>query len=75
MKKLNVATRRGSVLNGALFDTPGADTVLVNITGGKNDLVVLEYRVIFQLACKGSGTLYTVQQPKGVFQLVAKLRR
>ena len=33
MKKLNVATRRGSVPNGALFDTPGADTVLVNITG------------------------------------------
>ncbi len=33
MKELNVATHRGTVLNGVLFDAPGADTVLIAITG------------------------------------------
>ena len=33
MKELNIATRRGTVLNGVLFDTQGADTVVIAITG------------------------------------------
>ena len=33
MKRLDVATKRGSVLNGVLFDTAGADTVMIAITG------------------------------------------
>ncbi|MBQ7372307.1 MAG: DUF1749 domain-containing protein [Blautia sp.] len=33
MKRLNVATKRGSALNGVLFDTAGADTVMIAITG------------------------------------------
>ena len=33
MKELNVATKRGTVLNGVLFDTKGADTVVIAITG------------------------------------------
>ncbi|MBR1672355.1 MAG: DUF1749 domain-containing protein [Fretibacterium sp.] len=33
MEKLNVPTRRGTVLNGALFPAGGADTVVIAITG------------------------------------------
>ena len=33
MEKLNVSTRRGTVLNGALFSARGADTVVIAITG------------------------------------------
>lgn len=33
MKKLNVPTKRGTVLNGVLFDTGNADTVVIAITG------------------------------------------
>ena len=33
MKELNIATRRGAVLYGVLFDTQGADTVVIAITG------------------------------------------
>ncbi|MBQ8124721.1 MAG: hypothetical protein IJ173_02420 [Kiritimatiellae bacterium] len=34
MDNLNVATRRGTVLNGALFLSPGkADTLVIAITG------------------------------------------
>lgn len=33
MKELNVETKRGTVLNGVLFDAEGADTVVIAITG------------------------------------------
>ncbi|MBR1811711.1 MAG: DUF1749 domain-containing protein [Clostridia bacterium] len=33
MKKLNVPTQRGTVLNGVLFDAKNADTVVIAITG------------------------------------------
>lgn len=33
MKQINVPTKRGTVLNGVLFDTPGADTVVIAVTG------------------------------------------
>ncbi|MBQ9228460.1 MAG: alpha/beta fold hydrolase [Eubacterium sp.] len=33
MKEIGVQTKRGVILNGVLFDTPGADTVVINITG------------------------------------------
>ena len=33
MKALEVPTERGVVLNGVLFDTEGADTVVIAITG------------------------------------------
>ena len=33
MKELNIATKRGTVLNGVIFDTQGADTVVIAITG------------------------------------------
>ena len=33
MKKLNVPTKRGSVLNGVLFEAQSADTVVIAITG------------------------------------------
>lgn len=33
MKKLNVPTKRGTVLNGVLFDVENADTVVIAITG------------------------------------------
>ena len=33
MTALEVPTRRGSVLNGVLFDAEGADTVVIAITG------------------------------------------
>ena len=32
MKEIGVQTKRGVILNGVLFDTPGADTVVINIT-------------------------------------------
>ncbi|MBU3199227.1 DUF1749 domain-containing protein [Clostridium estertheticum] len=33
MKKLDIATKRGTVLNGVLFEAKGADTVVIAITG------------------------------------------
>ncbi|MBR1624972.1 MAG: DUF1749 domain-containing protein [Clostridia bacterium] len=33
MKELKIDTKRGSVLNGVLFDCKGADTVVISITG------------------------------------------
>ena len=33
MKKLNVPTKRGTVLNGVLFEVQSADTVVIAITG------------------------------------------
>ena len=33
MKEIGVQTTRGVILNGVLFDTKGADTVVINITG------------------------------------------
>ena len=33
MKKLDVAAKRGTVLNGVLFDAPESDTVIIAITG------------------------------------------
>ena len=33
MKKLNVPTKRGTVLNGVLFEAQSADTVVIAITG------------------------------------------
>ena len=33
MKEIGVQTKRGVILNGVLFDTEGADTVVINLTG------------------------------------------
>ena len=67
MKRLNVATRRGSVLNGALFDTPGADTVLVNITGIHGNFCSNPFYYDFGAALNSGGFDFVYAQTNDAF--------
>ena len=48
--------------------------VQLAVTGGKDHLIVPEYRVRLQLFCQRSGAVHPVQQPEGVFQLGTQFR-
>ena len=70
MKKLNVATRRGSVLNVALFDTPGADTVLVNITGIHGNFYSNPFYYDFGAALNSGGFDFVCQNELAILSVI-----
>ena len=49
MKELNVETKRGTVLNGVLFDVEKADTVVIAITGIHGNFYSIRFITISEI--------------------------
>ena len=71
MKKLDVATRRGTVLNGALFLSPGrSDTLVIAITGIHGNFYSNPFYYDIGDALNAAGVDFAYAQTRNAFGVI-----